>query len=44
MRSLVADALLFAGVLELLCALGVLVMRSPYDRLHYTAAAGGARR
>lgn len=41
MRGIVADALLFAGVAWLLlCALGVLVMRSAYDRLHYSCAAG----
>jgi multicomponent Na+:H+ antiporter subunit G len=41
MRDVVADVLLFAGVLALLaCALGVLAMRSPYDRLHYASAAG----
>jgi multicomponent Na+:H+ antiporter subunit G len=37
----VVDVLLFAGVLLLLmCALGVLVMDSAYDRLHYACAAG----
>jgi multisubunit Na+/H+ antiporter MnhG subunit len=41
MRSIVADVLLFAGVAVLsLCALGVLVMGSAYDRLHYVSAAG----
>ncbi|MGH2865075.1 MAG: monovalent cation/H(+) antiporter subunit G [Solirubrobacteraceae bacterium] len=41
MRSIVVDALLFAGVaVLLLCALGVLVMGSAYDQLHYAAAAG----
>jgi monovalent cation/proton antiporter MnhG/PhaG subunit len=40
-RSLAVDALLFAGVVVLLsCALGVLVMGSAYDRLHYASAAG----
>jgi multicomponent Na+:H+ antiporter subunit G len=33
--------LLVAGVgIEILCCLGVLVMRSAYARLHYTAPAG----
>jgi monovalent cation/proton antiporter MnhG/PhaG subunit len=33
------DVLLGAGVaLELLCAIGVLVMRTTFDRLHYAAA------
>jgi multisubunit Na+/H+ antiporter MnhG subunit len=33
------DVLLGCGVtLELLCCLGVLVMRTTYDRLHYVAA------
>jgi multicomponent Na+:H+ antiporter subunit G len=41
MRSVVADVLLFSGVaLLLMCALGVLVMGSAYDRLHYASAAG----
>jgi len=41
MRSVVVDALLFAGVAVLLmCALGVLAMGSAYDRLHYASAAG----
>lgn len=41
MRSVATDVLLLAGVLILLlCALGVLVMRSAYDRLHYASAAG----
>lgn len=41
MRSVIADVLLFAGVALLLsCALGVLVMSSAYDRLHYASAAG----
>lgn len=35
------DVLLFAGIaVLLLCALGVLVMGSAYDRLHYASAAG----
>jgi multicomponent Na+:H+ antiporter subunit G len=41
MRVVVSDVLLFAGVaLLLLCALGMLVMASAYDRLHYASAAG----
>ncbi|HEY2535962.1 MAG TPA: monovalent cation/H(+) antiporter subunit G [Solirubrobacteraceae bacterium] len=41
MRGIVVDVLLFAGVaVLLLCALGVLVMGSAYDRLHYASAAG----
>jgi monovalent cation/proton antiporter MnhG/PhaG subunit len=41
MRSIVVDVLLFGGVLVLLlCALGMLVMGSAYDRLHYASAAG----
>ncbi len=41
MRGIVVDVLLFAGVaLLLLCALGMLVMGSAYDRLHYASAAG----
>lgn len=41
MRSVIVDVLLFAGVaVLLLCALGVLVMGSAYDRLHYASAAG----
>jgi monovalent cation/proton antiporter MnhG/PhaG subunit len=37
----IVDVLLFAGVaMLLLCALGVLVMGSAYDRLHYASAAG----
>jgi multicomponent Na+:H+ antiporter subunit G len=40
-REAIVDVLLFAGVLVLLvCALGVLTMRSAYDRLHYASAAG----
>lgn len=41
MKTVVVDALLFAGVALLLsCALGVLLMGSAYDRLHYASAAG----
>lgn len=41
MRAIAADVLLFGGVaLLLLCALGMLVMSSAYDRLHYASAAG----
>lgn len=41
MREVVWQALLFAGVLVLvLCSAGVLVMRDPFDRLHYAAAGG----
>lgn len=41
MRDVIVDVLLFAGVaLLLLCALGVLAMRSAYDRLHYASASG----
>jgi multicomponent Na+:H+ antiporter subunit G len=40
-NSVVVAALLIVGVaIELLCCLGVLVMRGPYARLHYTAPAG----
>jgi multicomponent Na+:H+ antiporter subunit G len=39
--SVVVAVLLIAGVaIELLCCIGVLVMRGPYARLHYTAPAG----
>jgi monovalent cation/proton antiporter MnhG/PhaG subunit len=39
--AVVVAALLIVGVaVELLCCLGVLVMRGPYARLHYTAPAG----
>jgi multicomponent Na+:H+ antiporter subunit G len=39
--SVAVVALLIAGVaIELLCCIGVLVMRGPYARLHYTAPAG----
>ena len=41
MSPVVGTALLIAGVaVELLCCIGVLVMRGPYARLHYTAPAG----
>jgi monovalent cation/proton antiporter MnhG/PhaG subunit len=37
--NVAVDALLAAGVvLELLCCVGVLVMRTTFDRLHYAAA------
>jgi monovalent cation/proton antiporter MnhG/PhaG subunit len=37
--ALAVDVLLAAGVaLELLCCVGVLVMRTTFDRLHYAAA------
>jgi monovalent cation/proton antiporter MnhG/PhaG subunit len=40
MRTVAVDVLLWAGVaLLLLCAAGVLAMRSAYDRLHYAGAA-----
>jgi monovalent cation/proton antiporter MnhG/PhaG subunit len=36
---MVVDALLALGVvLELLCCVGVVLMRTTYDRLHYAAA------
>jgi multicomponent Na+:H+ antiporter subunit G len=39
-REILAAVLLGLGVLiELLCAVGVLVMRNPFDRLHYLAPA-----
>lgn len=39
-REIVSAVLLGMGVLiELLCAAGVLVMRNPFDRLHYLAPA-----
>jgi len=39
MDNVVVDVLLILGVTaELLCCLGVAVMRTTYDRLHYTAA------
>lgn len=38
----VVDLLLVLGVAaELVCCLGVLVMRGPFDRLHYAAAGTG---
>jgi multicomponent Na+:H+ antiporter subunit G len=41
MRDLVVAILLIAGVaIELLCCLGVVVMRGTYARLHYSAPAG----
>jgi multisubunit Na+/H+ antiporter MnhG subunit len=41
MREAIVAVLLFSGVaLELFCCLGVVAMRGPYDRLHYTAPAG----
>jgi monovalent cation/proton antiporter MnhG/PhaG subunit len=40
MQNVVVDILLGLGVAaELLCCLGVLLMRTTYDRLHYVAAA-----
>jgi monovalent cation/proton antiporter MnhG/PhaG subunit len=39
MRNVAVDVLLAAGVTaELLCCLGVAVMRTTFDRLHYSAA------
>ena len=39
-REIVAAILLGLGVfIELLCAVGMLVMRNPFDRLHYLAPA-----
>jgi multisubunit Na+/H+ antiporter MnhG subunit len=39
MGNIAVDVLLAAGVAaELLCCAGVAVMRTTYDRLHYTAA------
>ena len=39
-REIAAAVLLGLGVfIELLCAVGVLVMRHPFDRLHYLAPA-----
>lgn len=41
MRAVATDVLLVAGIaLLLLCAVGVVVMRGPYDKLHYSSAAG----
>ena len=43
-RELAVLVLLALGVgVTLLSCVGVLVMRDPYDRLHYTAPATGAR-
>lgn len=40
MTNVAVDVLLAAGVgLELLCVLGVVVMRDTFDRLHYVGAA-----
>ncbi len=40
LREIVVPVLLVSGVtLELACCLGVVVMRGPYDRLHYAGAA-----
>lgn len=40
MRTAIVDVLLWAGVtLLLICSAGVLLMRSAYDRLHYSNAA-----
>jgi monovalent cation/proton antiporter MnhG/PhaG subunit len=39
MRNVVVDILLVLGVAaELLCCVGVALMRTTFDRLHYTAA------
>ncbi|MFL5945698.1 MAG: cation:proton antiporter [Gaiellaceae bacterium] len=39
-RDLIVDALLAAGVgAELICCIGVVVMRNAFDRLHYAGAA-----
>jgi monovalent cation/proton antiporter MnhG/PhaG subunit len=39
-RDLIVDVLLVLGVAaQLVCCLGVLVMRNAFDRLHYTSAA-----
>jgi len=39
-RDLIVDVLLAAGVgAELICCLGVLLMRNAFDRLHYSSAA-----
>lgn len=41
MRDVIVAILLVAGVaIELLCCLGVVVMRGTYARLHYSAPAG----
>jgi multisubunit Na+/H+ antiporter MnhG subunit len=40
-RTVITDVLLIGGgLLLLVCALGVLVMRGPYDKLHYASASG----
>jgi multicomponent Na+:H+ antiporter subunit G len=40
MKAVVVDVLVAAAVFaELLCCLGLVVMRTVYDRLHYTMAA-----
>jgi len=39
-RDLIVDVLLVLGVgAELICCLGVLLMRNAFDRLHYSSAA-----
>jgi monovalent cation/proton antiporter MnhG/PhaG subunit len=39
-RDLIVDVLLALGVgAELICCLGVLLMRNAFDRLHYSSAA-----
>jgi monovalent cation/proton antiporter MnhG/PhaG subunit len=39
-RDLIVDVLLTLGVgVELICCLGVLLMRNAFDRLHYSSAA-----
>ena len=39
-RDVIVDILLVLGVAaQLVCCLGVLAMRNPFDRLHYSAAA-----
>lgn len=41
MRAAVVGVLLFAGVaIELFCCLGLVAMRGPYNRLHFTGPAG----
>ena len=41
MRSVVATVLLIAGgALQVLAVLGLVVMRNPFDRLHYVGLAG----
>lgn len=40
MTTVIVDVLLWAGIaLLLMCSAGVLLMRSAYDRLHYSNAA-----